>query len=145
MSEKVMNELIARLEKATGPSDALDEEIFSIVMGYKKCCGMSMEGGLLDEPFWIARELDQAIVGRAPAYTFDTDIARKLLHTGWRFVLDAPGCDSITPHRASCKIYCQDNYAFSGADKALNSVADGATAAIAICIAALKARASQTP
>jgi len=107
------DELIAALEKATGPDHDLDEEIM--------CCAYAdlklerhMEG-------WYTPDGTHV---RVEPYTYSIDAAASLVPKGWEWcVYGAGGSDVWLPEGLHAQ---QMTYA--------------ATPAIALCIAALKAR-----
>lgn len=118
-------ELIAALEKATGPSWELDEAIMCCVYADLKP-ERHLEG-------WYSASGDHIRVDR---YTASIDAALTLVPEGWRWSLDW----TQRPPYQDCGR--ADLYA-PGAGIKPPDVSDvyGATPAIALCIAALKARA----
>lgn len=139
------DDLLMRLEKATGPSGTLNDAIYETVYGYQKCGGSAVRGGMLTEIFWITGARcavgGGVLVGSAPPFTFNIETARQLLLTGMSFTLSGPASDYMTPHAGRAVVQRQDNY-ISEYSPQFRVEASGATPAIALCLAALKSRAA---
>ena len=116
MSEKVMNELIARLEKATGPDRELDEAIAAACQAYEVIKVHS-------PPL-----LQNCTVQNTPLFTASIDAALTLVPEGWWWTI------KHAPHRRGAFVSLH-NHNIGGGDL---SIADSLTPALAICLAALK-------
>ena len=123
-----MQELIKKLEKATGPDRELDRDIGVAALGWR--------------PFTVNGHHKMLDVGDAtypdspgsmyPALTESIDAALTLVPRGWRYLIH----DGGTPNddRAFANVFSP-----SGSEVTYNPN-HAATTAIALCIAALKAR-----
>lgn len=119
-----LDELLAELEKAAGPSRALDAAI-GMTVGYKRKVEYqrsSLTGERVRKVFWIIPSGDD--FGRMPAFTGRLDAAIDLATT---IVANCVGGVSWVDGTATARIG-DGQYYF------------GATPALAICIAALNAR-----
>lgn len=119
-----LNELLAELEKATGPSRALDAAIGRMV-GYKRKIEYrrsSLTGESVRKVFWIVPSGED--FGRMPAFTGTLDAAMELATT---VVADCAGGVSWVDGTATARIGDGQYYY-------------GATPALAVCIAALAHR-----
>lgn len=124
MKDKFMQELIDRLESLTGPNFELERHI-AVASG--KALRLSGDGAVEWAP--------GNTFGVAPAYTCSIDAALLLVpenHTWWVDSEEVIGDGSVLPPSAAVMAY--------GADFRICDNSKGATPAIAICIAALKAR-----
>jgi hypothetical protein len=108
-----MKDLIARLEAATGPSRELDAEIAAIVCGGK--ADPSQPGWCIDGPEYMAL-----------AYTESLDDARTLVPDGYQYTVGSVPVEGQEP-----VISAMVNW---------EPAANGSTEALALTIAALKAR-----
>ncbi len=130
-----LQSLISRLEKAEKPTFVLDIEIHALQLGgYVKSHDSS---GVL----FVINGMQHAVSARAiPAYTASLDAAVGLVTEGWRWSIQQ--IEDMTTTQTGDWYYghmehCADLYAHgrqSGKSK---------TPAIALCIAALKAQASE--
>ena len=141
-----MEKLIERLEAASEGSRELDNEIYAVANGYERVSGGSVDGGIIDTDFWITGAGPQVIgggvlVGKSPPFTCSIDAARGLLSVGMSFSLSGPASDYMTPHGGSAIVCRQENYVSEHSPQFRVS-ATGATSALALCAAALKARES---
>ena len=120
-----MKDLIARLEKATEPDRELDIAIATVICEYP-IVHEKDDGGWVSLPQTVVH-----ITRWAKEYTSSIDDALTLVPKGFAFSLLDLG--TFTP-----KVRPQCEYARPS--DAGSDVVDGATPAIALCIAALKAR-----
>lgn len=125
-------DLISRLEAAENGSRELDQEI-ALALGY------TIKGiGYLNERTCFAP--DGGEIGRIPVYTGSLDAVLKLVPEGWTWsVLFRPMVDN-PPYRGSV---ADGHFGYvMGMEKA-HATAVAKTPALALCIAALKAKAAQ--
>ena len=118
---QALSALLANLEAATGPSRELDAEIATVIFGRPRASGNVGEPQVLH---WWDRAVGFAV---APRYTESLDAARTLLPEGWFALIDTRG-------RADVRYAPIDQSGYR------REVADAATPALALCIAALRAR-----
>lgn len=130
------NELIAKLEAATGPDRALDGEIFKAC--YPNRDWLEFADG------WCARDPDDGCAfDVAPKYSASIDAALTLVPEGWggsiHFSEDRPDCE------LHCTVSLGRSYPTNANAYAGKSGKDAtrASVALAICIAALRAKDSQ--
>jgi hypothetical protein len=130
-------ELIARLEKATGPSRELDAAIFiKVTPGVKEAgrIDVDKDRGVVgwwpkDAPYQSARDV--------PAYTASLDAAMTLVPEGWSWCVFSEvrmGPELVRIGLAKVETFAR----CFGSGKGFTCPA--ATPALALCIAALKAR-----
>lgn len=121
--------LIQRLEQLTGPDREVDAEIYRLIRGDKRPQGFWYFSGLREkgeapETTWI-----EWSKRNSPHYTSSIDAALKLVPDGWEWLRESPEtmCVYLPKHEddKSWAIH------ITGAHK---------SPAIALCIAALKAR-----
>lgn len=120
-----IGELIAALEGATGPSRELEAAI-ALALGWERihpCRTVGNTGA------W--RTPGGHLVYDFPAYTASLDAALTLVPEGWGWSAD---CTSPKPY---FRLWLYEN-----GPSCQDQDAEGATPAIALCIAALKARAA---
>lgn len=118
-----MQDLIERLEKATGPNRELDQDIWDMV-------GSNEDSSIAD---------GARLIRHAPSYTSSLDAALTLVPENHRWTLcgeEVEGDGNIRKPSAHVSMFLS-NYA-------PNRFKEGATTAIALCIAALKARMAVT-
>lgn len=131
-----MSDLVARLEKATGPDRDIDELIAEAV-GYKVCSETQAYGRSWNSPSGY-------FIGAAPKFTDSLDAAVTLIPEGWAWSVHVGGCYAtgrLLKPRAELAEAVETQF---GPAVGIRSQIEAATPAIAICIAALKARAAQS-
>lgn len=130
-----LTRLIEELEKATGPSMELDEKIAGILgIDRSECCGSFIQY----DPEELPECCGKPIVGMPKQYTSSLDAAVSLMPEGWR-----------TVHAEEYLVRGNWGWTLKSNDPAHGGRIDGGsfaagmakTPAIALCIAALKARA----
>lgn len=112
-----MTDLIARLEAAEGPDRELDAEIENLLAG----------GSDRDLEYIVSNGVEDTTA--PPRYTASIDAALTLVPEGWTWgIMHCAGAPpEVCFYRAVCGVYS-------------SIVAVAATPALALCIAALKAR-----
>lgn len=118
--------LIAKLEALNGPNFAVENEICETLGLAPEGFEQNAQGGWTQ---YVAAR-DDVQIWRCPAYTYSLDAAARLIPDGHDWALHADNGAAI----AGCMPASEDGCYYSDSH--------GATPAIALCIAALKARAS---
>jgi hypothetical protein len=129
-----MNDLIKRLETVTGPDRALDGEIWREVNGWPIEAGFEFGSGI-----WHRQDpKDLCAYEAPPLFTSSIDDAMTLVPEGWLWTVATYWCDGSAkpPYFADCA----PSALRDGSDVEV-SQAWAAIPALALCIAALKARA----
>ena len=123
-------ELIEKLERADGPSRELDEAIYELMGGCNhkrtKYYAVQSDTGVT----CLDCGKDTYGAKYAPSYTASIDAAMTLVPEGFRWALGCNGIDSGHPV-GTASVFSPEGAMFKGS---------GATPAIALCIAALKAK-----
>ena len=130
-------DLIAALEKAEGPSRELDgdiAEMCGVVPAELEAMGVKRSIARRGRGSWYGAE---GAFWHAPAYTASLDAALTLVPNGWVFTLSTD--DNASFPNAAAHARCA-NVPWASAYVNRVSDAHAATPAIALCIAALKAR-----
>lgn len=118
-----MTDLIERLERADGPSRELDWAIHALIM--PKHHRM--------HPYLVGVFIDDGQLGKVyscPRYTASIDAAITLVPEGFRWALGYNGIDSGHPV-GTASVFSPAGAMFKGS---------GATPALALCVAALRAK-----
>lgn len=127
----VMQELIARLEAATGADRVLDGDIWRAVNGWNEKDGIRFEDAPL--AIWYRRDPEDSVAYEGPPdFTASIDAALTLVPAGCSWILDSDAGTTV----ARCRRPEWGTWAKRRQARA-NFV--GATPAIALCIAALYA------
>lgn len=121
-----MGELIKRLEAATGPDRELDVAICRAIE-YEVRADKRMPGK------WFYEPVKQYSWQEVPAYTASLDAALTLVAEGWLWTMWAAQPTESDRWAADASVYYKAEAKFRG---------EGVTPALALCIAALRARAS---
>jgi hypothetical protein len=137
-----MEELIRRVESATGPSRELDAEIW-----------WAVERKTAESTYWSAatglpRRLPDnspipgglgstAVKVLAPAYTSSLDAALSLVPAGWDWSLESDTADDNQPIRPTASVWRR------GVHPTMDEMVFAATPALALAAAALRARAGE--
>ena len=124
------DELIAALEKATGPSRELDAELHAARFPELRSAPWVSRGGV-----WVDTSSEDPNMAFPAQYTASIDAALSLVPEGWRWSLD---WTQRLPYQdcGRADLYAPGN----GIKPADVGDVYAATPAIALCIAALKAR-----
>ena len=138
MSSVTLAALVERLEKAEGPSRELDGEIATAAHGWKFVCE-PVQGWLGGGSWW---EDAAGKTVRLPPYTASVDSALTLVPEGWEWQVS-----NRAPKPLAGRAYIHNRELISGGAVSHNpkyrgQEATAATPALALCIAALRARAA---
>ena len=126
-----MDELIARIEAASGPDRELDKEILTTFLGYRDIMG----GGTLfdrgNDGYWNEETL--------PSPTGSIDAALALVPDGMLWMVTNTGVDD--PHKPD---FSKATAVVADWQRSASDIDDrsAATPALALCAAALRARAA---
>lgn len=122
-----MLDLIEKLEKAAGPDRDLDRDV-ALACGWKRKPWVS--GAVWEPPTWKPGKPRRSAV---PKFTASIDAALPLMPQGWHAILyTETRCAELYPTEIPKR------------PAGIQSRANGPRIAVAICIAALKARAADT-
>lgn len=130
-----MKDLLAKLEEAECGSPALNEEV-ALAVGWKRLCVVHFLGPIYH---WVSPDGRKSIPDHAPDFTRSVDAALSLVAEGWRIAhaedlllgawdVEVREINSASGHSGGAWVY-------------RNHPARAATFPLAICSAALRARA----
>lgn len=136
-----MNDLIEKLEGLEGPDREVDAEIFEMEPEWREAFSAECLDSLSD------REICQKAARHAPRYTASIDAAMTLVPEGWRFGIEQGGqFDGEDIPEAWCWPWDSSfDPDWQNGQQGYRDASDGKracapTPAIALCIAALRAR-----